>query len=98
MEVAQARDANVVNLVGSRLHSPLDLEAPAQILFELVEPAALDGLVVFSEMLYHFVSVHELKRFLARYGLAANDEYRSRAGCPSVMVDLRRGVREVVHT
>ena len=40
MEVARARDVNVLNLVGSRLHSPIDLEAPAQILFELVEPAA----------------------------------------------------------
>ena len=96
MEVAQARDANVVNLVGSRLHSPLDLEAPAQILFELVEPAALDGLVVFSEMLYHFVSVHELKRFLARYGSLPMTSIGLVPGIPSVMVDLRRGVREVV--
>ena len=68
LDLARERDVNVLNLVGSRLSSPNELEAPAKVMFDLLDPAMLDGLVVFSEMLYHFVSVSELKEFLKRYG------------------------------
>ena len=96
MEAARARDVNVLNLVGSRLHSPIDLEAPAQILFELVDPADLDGLVVFSEMLYHFVSAQELKRFLSRYGLLPMTSIGLLDGIPSVSLDIEEGMRRMV--
>lgn len=35
------REVNVLNLVGSRLHLPVNLEAAAQVLFELTDPRPL---------------------------------------------------------
>jgi len=96
MEAARERDVNVLNLVGSRLHSPIALEAPAQILFELIDPAILDGLVVFSEMLYHFVSVEDLRRFLDRYSPLPMTSIGVVEGIPSVMLDIEEGMRKMV--
>jgi signal transduction histidine kinase/DNA-binding LacI/PurR family transcriptional regulator/AraC-like DNA-binding protein len=93
MDVARERDVNVLNLVGSRLGSPVTLEAPAQVMFDLVDPAMLDGLVVFSEMLYHFVSVPELKQFLSRYASVPMTSIGVVDGIPSVMLDLELGMR-----
>ena len=47
-------------------------------------------------MLYHFVSVHELKRFLARYNSLPMTSIGLVDGIPSVMLDLRRGVRGIL--
>ena len=96
MDVARERDVNVLNLVGSRLSSPLELEAPAQVMFDLIDPARLDGLVVFSEMLYHFVSVPELKQFLQRYESVPMTSIGVVEGIPSVMLDLELGMRRMM--
>ncbi len=96
MDVARERDINVLNLVGSRLSSPVESEAPAQVMFDLVDPAMLDGLVVFSEMLYHFVSVPELKQFLTRYGSVPMTSIGVVEGIPSVMLDLELGMRRMM--
>ena len=96
MDVARERDVNVLNLVGSRLGSPIALEAPAQAMFDLVDPALLDGLVVFSEMLYHFVSVPELKRFLNRFSSVPMTSIGIVDGIPSVMLDLELGMRKMM--
>lgn len=96
MEVARERDVNILNLAGSRLGSPVALEAPAQVMFDLVDPALLDGLVVFSEMLYHFVSVPELKQFLSRYASVPMTSIGVVDGIPSVMLDLELGMRDMM--
>ncbi len=96
MDVARERDVNVLNLVGSRLSSPIAHEAPAQVMFDLVDPAMLDGLVVFSEMLYHFVSVPELKQFLNRYSTVPMTSIGVVEGIPSVMLDLELGMRRMM--
>ncbi len=96
MDVARERDVNVLNLVGSRLGSTVELEAPAHVMFDLVDPAMLDGLVVFSEMLYHFVSVPELKQFLSRYGSVPMTSIGVVEGIPSVMLDLELGMRRMM--
>ena len=96
MDVAHERDVNVLNLVGSRLSSPIDLEAPAQVMFDLVDPSMLDGIVVFSEMLYHFVNVSELKQFLTRYDPVPMTSIGVVEGIPSVMLDLELGMRRMM--
>jgi signal transduction histidine kinase/DNA-binding LacI/PurR family transcriptional regulator/AraC-like DNA-binding protein/DNA-binding LytR/AlgR family response regulator len=96
MDVARERDVNVLNLVGSRLGSSVALEAPAQVMFDLVDPAMLDGIVVFSEMLYHFVSVPELKQFLSRYAAVPMTSIGVVDGIPSVMLDLELGMRDML--
>ncbi len=96
MAVARERNVNVLNLVGSRLSSPLALEAPAQVMFDLIDPAMLDGIVVFAEMLYHFVSVPELKQFLKRYEAVPMTSIGVVDGIPSVMLDLELGMRDML--
>lgn len=96
MDVARERDVNVLNLVGSRLRCSAALEAPAQVMFDLVDPAMLDGLLVFSEMLYHFISVLELKQFLKRYGSVPMASIGVVEGIPSVMLDIELGMQRMI--
>lgn len=95
-DVARQRDVNVINLVGSRLHSPVDSEAPGELLFELLDAQRLDGLVVFSEMLYHFTNAQEVTRFLERYRPLPMTSIGILPGIPSVMLDIKRGMRDMV--
>lgn len=96
MEAAKERDFNVLNIVGSRLRSSTELEQPERVIFDLVDPALLDGLVVFSEMLYHFVSVTELKEFLRRFEPLPMTSIGLVDGIPSVMLDKELGMKEMV--
>ena len=95
-DVAHQRDVNVINLVGSRLRSPIDSEAPGEVLFDLLEAQRLDGLVVFSEMLYHFTNAQEMTRFLERYRPLPMASIGILPGIPSVMLDIKRGMRDMV--
>ena len=95
MDAARERDVNVVNLVGSRLRSPFEFESASQVLFDLVDPDVLDGLVVFSEMLYHFVSVTDISRFVDRYRPVPMTSIGVVEGIPSVMLDIEQGMREM---
>lgn len=96
MEVAQEHNVNVLNIVGSRLRSSPGAERPERVMFELLDPVLLDGLVVFSEMLYHFVSIAELKRFLERYDPLPMTSIGVIDGIPSVMLDKELGMKQMV--
>ncbi len=96
MEVAKNRDVNVLNIVGSRLRSTADEQEPEQVMFDLVDPSLIDGLVVFSEMLYHYVSVAELKQFLNRFGFLPMTSIGVVEGIPSVMLDKEEGMQQLV--
>ena len=96
LDVARQRDVNVINLVGSRLNSPIDAEAPAEVLFDLLDAQRLDGLVVFSEMLYHFTNAQEMKHFLERYRPLPMTSIGILPGIPSVMLDIKKGMRDMV--
>ncbi len=96
MDAAQSRDVNVLNIVGSRLRSSAKQRKPEQVMFDLIDPALLDGLVVFSEMLYHFVSVTELKQFLSRFGSLPMTSIGVVDGIPSVMLDKEHGMQQLV--
>lgn len=94
-DAARERDANVINLVTSRLNSPLPEEAPAAVLFDLIDPRRLDGLVVFAEMLYHFTNAAAMAQFLARYRPLPMTSVGILPGLPGVMLDIAAGVREM---
>ncbi len=96
IEAARERDVNVVQVVGARLRSPLEFEAPAQVLFDLVDPNGFAGLVVFSEMLYHFVSLQELEQFLDRFRAVPMTGIGVVASIPSVTLDLKEGMRQML--
>ena len=96
MDVARKRNANVLNIIGSRLRPLAGQRKPEQVMFDLVDPALLDGLVVFSEMLYHFVSVTELKQFLKRFGSLPMTSIGVVEGIPSVMLDKEQGMQQMV--
>ncbi len=96
VDVARERDVNVIHLAGARLDSPHVLEAPARVMFDLIDPAVLDGLVVFSEMLYHFVSVPQLQHFLTRFAGIPMTSIGFVEGIPGVMLDLELGMRRLM--
>ena len=96
MEIARNRDVNVLNIVGSRLRSAADEQKPEQVMFDLVDPSLIDGLIIFSEMLYHYVSVEELKQFLNRFGDIPMTSIGVVEGIPSVMLDKEEGMQQLV--
>ncbi|RME44123.1 MAG: helix-turn-helix domain-containing protein [Chloroflexi bacterium] len=95
LQVAAERDINIVTFVGARLRSNQRV-APAQVVFDLIDPAKLDGMVVLSEMLYHFVSMDMLRRFLQRYAPLPMVSIGIVEGIPSVRSDLSLGMRKMV--
>jgi DNA-binding LacI/PurR family transcriptional regulator/signal transduction histidine kinase len=67
LEAARQYDVNVLCLTAGDLHSPNPLFARRNVLFDLVGPDNVDGLVIFSASIGISLSPLELSRFCMRY-------------------------------
>lgn len=66
VDVAQARDVNLLTFVGSQWGNPPDFGSQANLLYELVGPADVDGLVLNTASLVPFSDFTQLNALLAR--------------------------------
>ncbi|HEX9114951.1 MAG TPA: ATP-binding protein [Anaerolineae bacterium] len=96
MDVAREQNVNVVHFVGARLRTPLASEAPAGVIFDLPNPANVDGLIICAEMLYHFVDPAELNRFVSRYRPLPMTSIGFLQDIPSVIPDIQEGVQAMM--
>ena len=67
MDATQEEDANLICFLGRSLESPRGFEAQANILYDLVSAETVDGLVLSSSALSHFVGQEGLRTFCERY-------------------------------
>ncbi len=96
-DAARERDANLIGFVGGLLRSPQGFEAQGNVLYSLVDEENLDGLVVWTGMLGHYVGPQEMKEFCSRYHpLPLISLEQALEGIPSVLLDFHRGMRDVI--
>jgi len=66
VDVAQARDANLITFVGTQLANSPDFSSQASVLYDLVGPTNVDGLVLNTGSLVPYSDFTELKALVAR--------------------------------
>jgi len=66
-DVARERDANLICLPGERLRSSIGFDAQANILYDLISPDSVDGLVIWGGGILPHLSANEAATFFERY-------------------------------
>jgi DNA-binding LacI/PurR family transcriptional regulator/anti-anti-sigma regulatory factor len=95
--VTREHGANLICFPGNPLRSPRGFEARANVLYDLVGPENVDGLVVWSTVLAYYVGAKEVAAFCERYRpLPIVSVALSLEGFPSVVVDNYQGMRDAV--
>ena len=97
IEAARQYDVNLIGFAGGSLHSPRGFEAQANILFDLVDPFLIDGLLLDSGVLSHYVGTNALHEFCGRYpNIPIVSSEVALKGIPSVLLDFYQGIRELI--
>ncbi len=96
-DYAQEHDINLVFYVGKSPKSPFDYDYQYNIMYDLVNPEIIDGIVLISGSLGNFLYPDELHEFAERYeGIPKVSIAVEMPGIPSVLVDNRHGVKEIL--
>jgi DNA-binding LacI/PurR family transcriptional regulator/signal transduction histidine kinase len=95
--VAEERDANLICFVGGALNALHEFDAQRNVVYGLVSPENVDGLVAMSGSIGQFVGPEQLSRFYERFrGLPMVSIAIALEGVPSVTVDNRTGMRAAI--
>ncbi len=96
-EITRRHGANLFCFPANPVRSPIAFEAQANVLYELVGPENLDGLIVWGGILGVHLGVEEFGRFCERFQpLPIVNVGMLLPGIPSVLVDSYGGVRALV--
>jgi len=94
---ARQHDVNLIGFAGGSLHSPRGFEAQANVLFDLVDPQQIDGLLLDSGILSHYVGTNALREFCGRYaGMPIVSSEVALEGIPSILLDFYQGIRDMI--
>ena len=96
-DAAQAHQINLFCFPGKPLRSPHEFEAQANIVYDLVDPEILDGLIIWMAGIAHQANQNELKAFCERYRPLPIVTIGTLVdGFPGVVVDNENGMRAVI--
>jgi DNA-binding LacI/PurR family transcriptional regulator/GAF domain-containing protein len=96
-DVAWARDVNLICVPGGALHSPIEFDVQANVLYDLIGADNVDGLIIWGGGLGQFVGAEEIRRLCEQYRpLPIVNAALLLEGIPSVRVNNYRGMREAV--
>lgn len=91
--VAQERGANLICFVGGALRAPYDFTAQANVLYDLVNPEILNGLVIWGGGLAQFTDPGEVRILCEQYRpLPVVNAALPLEGIPSILVDNYLGM------
>ncbi|MBN1219606.1 MAG: substrate-binding domain-containing protein [Anaerolineae bacterium] len=94
---ARQRDANLICFVGEKLRNPNGYLAQANVLYDLVDPSRIDGLVIWTSTIGAFVDQDVGAAFCASYHLLPIISLGTiQKGIPSVVVESYQGVRQLM--
>jgi DNA-binding LacI/PurR family transcriptional regulator len=97
VDAARAQQADLITFVGRELGHPDNFYAQANVIYDLASPAYLDGLVIWTSSLPVFVGQQQAAAFCQRYRpLPMVSIGPPIAGCPSVLMPNRQGMRAAV--
>jgi DNA-binding LacI/PurR family transcriptional regulator/GAF domain-containing protein len=96
-DVAQEQDVNLICFVGGTLHSPMSFEANANVLYDVLGPESVDGLVIWSGGIGQYTRLEEMEAFCKQYQpLPVVSVALSFEGVHSVVASNYDGMREVI--
>jgi PAS domain S-box-containing protein len=96
-DVAEERDVNLICFVGGTLRAPHEFDTQRNVVYDLVSPERLDGLLAMSGSIGQFIGPEELKDFYARFQpLPMVSIAMAVDGFPNVLIDSETGVRETI--
>ena len=96
VQLAQDHDINLLTLVGGMLKSPIGFEAQANLLYEFVNPASVDALIV-TGGLGHYIGREGLQQFCRRFQplpLVSLEVLVD--GAPSIIPDFYSGMSALI--
>lgn len=94
---AEAQGLDTLTYTGRALASPDGLDAQANIIYELINPHRLSGMIVLASGLGLYVGNRGMRAFCDRFaGCPVVSLQMAIPGVPSVLVDNYRGMREVI--
>jgi PAS domain S-box-containing protein len=97
IDSAKENDLNLIYYPGEALNSPENFRYQANILYDLVSPKLLDGLIIFSGALTHFVSITEMKKFIDRFkSLPIVSVEIPFEGTPSILMDNYKAMKDMM--
>jgi DNA-binding LacI/PurR family transcriptional regulator/anti-anti-sigma regulatory factor len=96
-DVVQEQGMNLICFPGNPLQSSQGFESQANVLYDLVSPEGIDGLVIWSGALAHHIGVEEIESFCKRYRpLPMVSIAQALEGIPSVLADNYQGMYDAV--
>ena len=99
VDAAQQQDVNLVCFVGQRLRDPNGFLAQANVIYDLVNPKWIDGLVIWTSTISSYLDPQESRGFIERYhplptvslGAIGDGASQELIGSRCVVPDVARG-------
>lgn len=96
-DAAREQGANLLFVPGNVLRSPIEAQAQANVVYDLIGPKNLNGLLIWGGLLAQHITLKEFKAFCKRYRpLPVVNIAMSVQGIPSVWADNHAGMRDAV--
>lgn len=88
---------NLLTFTGGALNSPMGFEAQGNIIYELINEKNIDGLIIWSGILSHYVGQTEIEKFCKQFSSVPVVSIEiAIKGIPSVLGDFYSGVHSLV--
>ena len=96
--VAEERDVNLICFMGGALRAAHEFESERNVLYDLVDPGRVDGLLAMSGSIGQFIGPEQLNLFYARFQpLPIVSIAMALDGIPSVLTDSETGMRDAIN-
>jgi signal transduction histidine kinase/DNA-binding LacI/PurR family transcriptional regulator len=97
MDGAEECGADIYCFMGGALKSPFSFFSKSNVIYDLISPGTLDGIVINSGSLGNFVDKQEYNEFLRRFAsMECINIGGEIEGIPSITVDNEKGMRELI--
>jgi signal transduction histidine kinase/DNA-binding LacI/PurR family transcriptional regulator len=96
-DAARKRDVNLICFVGEKLHDPNGFLAQANVLYDLVDPSRIDGLVIWTSTIGLYVDYQEIMAFVEGYRPLPTVSLGTMLdGIPSIQIESYEGIRKIM--
>lgn len=97
IDAARQRNANLVIFAGGALEDPNRFDTQRSRIFELAGPENVDGLIIGSDFLGHYVGTERIKEFCTQYHPLPIVKYEPYVeGYPTLLFDFYQGMYDLV--
>ena len=97
VDAAQKHRMNLISFVGASPHFPTGFSAQSNIVYDLVTPENVDGVVSWASTIGNYMTAEEIAAFHGRYRpLPMVSIGRTLEGVPSLLMESYHGMREAV--